>query len=178
MTALPPRSITTPRLTLRAARPEHAEAVFEVYTSNEEASRYLQRAPHASVEKTRTTLQAWGELNWMASSRFIWTIFGEDETAIGLFLLFIELDVAEIHFGIGPPHWGQGLVKEAGMAVMDWVVTASDLKEVRTTCAANHPASLRVLEKIGLERVAFLPAALFLSATQTREDAWLYRWRR
>ncbi|OLP48182.1 GNAT family N-acetyltransferase [Allorhizobium taibaishanense] len=114
----------------------------------------------------------------MAPSRFVWTIFDKEETAIGLFLLFIERDVAEIHFGVGPSHWGQGLVTEAGSAVMDWIVTKSNIAEVRTSCAAEHQASLQVLEKIGLERAAFHPASLFLSATQAQADAWLYRWKR
>lgn len=178
MHATPPISIVTPRLVLRAARPEHAHAIFEAYTSNLEASRYLQRSAHASVERTRAIMEAWGELNWLKTRRFVWTIFSSRETAIGLFLLFIENNAAEIHFGIGPSYWRRGLVTEAGMAVMDWIVNTSSLPEVTTCCAAEHQASLRVLEKIGLARAEFLPASLFLSATNTREDAWLYRWKR
>ncbi|MBF2716214.1 GNAT family N-acetyltransferase [Agrobacterium vitis] len=178
MSATPPTSILTSRLALRAARPEHADAVFEAYTGSVEASRYLQRTTHASVERTRATMEAWGELNWLKMSRFVWTIFNNDETAIGLLLLFIESNTAEIHYGIGQSHWGQCLVTEAGIAVMDWIVNTSTLPEVTTCCAAEYHASLRALEKIGLERAAFLPASLFLSATNTRKDAWLYRWKR
>ncbi|WP_180572711.1 GNAT family N-acetyltransferase [Agrobacterium vitis] len=178
MSATPPTSILTSRLALRAARPEHADAVFERYTSNLEASRYLQRTAHASVARTRATMEAWGEMNWLKTSRFFWTIFSNDKTAIGLFLLFLENNTAEIHYGIGPSYWGQGLVAEAGIAVMDWVVNTSSFTEVTSCCAAEHQASLRVLEKIGLQRAQFRPASLFLSATQTREDAWLYRWKR
>ncbi|MBB4954103.1 RimJ/RimL family protein N-acetyltransferase [Agrobacterium vitis] len=178
MSATPPTSILTSRLLLRAARPEHADAVFEAYTGNLEASRYLQRKAHASVERTRAIMEAWGELNWLKTTRFVWTIFKKDETAIGLFLLFIENNIAEIHYGIGPSYWGQGLVTEAGVAVMDWIVNTSSLPEVTTCCAAEHQASLRVLEKIGLERAEFRPASLFLSTTNTREDAWLYHWKR
>ncbi|WP_429930091.1 GNAT family N-acetyltransferase [Agrobacterium vitis] len=178
MSATPPTSILTSRLALRAARPEHADAVFEAYTGSVEASRYLQRTAHASVERTRAIMEAWGELNWLKASRFVWTIFNKDETAIGLFLLFLENNTAEIHYGIGQSDWGKGLTTEAGIAVMDWVVNTSSLTEVTTCCAAEHQTSLRVLEKIGLERAEFLPASLFLSATNAREDAWLYQWKR
>jgi RimJ/RimL family protein N-acetyltransferase len=118
-----------------------------------------------------------GEKCWQDHSRFIWTICRTDGQAIGLFLLFVENDVAEIHYGIGPSWWGQGFVTEAGKAVMG-VIGASDLSEVTTCCAAEHAASLRALDKIGLQRIQLLPAYLCLSAADQKVDAWVYRWKR
>lgn len=178
MKIIPPLLFETPRLRLVAARPEHAASLFEEYTGRDDASRYLQRRPHASVDHTLAIIEEWGEKHWRETGRFVWAICGNDGRAIGLFLMFIEGDVAEIHYGIGPSWWGQGLVTEAGKAVMDWVVGVSELAEVTTCCAVEHVAGLRVLDKIRLQRVQLLLAHLYLSATDQKVDAWVYRWKR
>ncbi|QRM32702.1 GNAT family N-acetyltransferase (plasmid) [Microvirga sp. VF16] len=56
-----------------------------------------------------------------------------EKPAIGPYLMFIESNAAEIHYGIGPSYWGRGFATEAGKAVMDWVAHDSLLSEV-TTC--------------------------------------------
>jgi RimJ/RimL family protein N-acetyltransferase len=152
--------------------------VFTEYTGSKDASRFLQRQPHASSEQTLALLEKWGEKNWHHSNRFIWTICRTDGQAIGLFLMFIDNDSAEIHFGIGPSWWGNGLVTEAGKAVMDWVEKSSPLSAVTTCCAADHAASLKVLEKIGLQHTRHLPAYLRLAAGDQKVDAWVCRWKR
>jgi ribosomal-protein-alanine N-acetyltransferase len=176
---LPPILLETPRLVLRAARADHADTVFAVYTGREDASQFLQRTAHQSVEQTAAVLTNWGEANWPTTTRYVWSILSRpDEQPIGLFLLFVDGCTAEIHYGLGPEHWGQGLATEAGAAVMNWIRDQSLLDTISTTCAAGHAASLRVLDKIGLSRIELLPETLFLSAKSARVDAWLYRWMR
>ena len=175
----PPRLFETPRLRLRAGLGAHAAALYAAYTGRDDASRYLQRSPHPSESHTAAVLERWGDANWSTTTRFVWSILLRPaDEPIGLFLMFVDGGRAEIHYGIGAAHWGRGLVPEAGRAVMDWVRQGSALAEVSTTCAADHAASLAVLDKIGLGRVQFLPAALPLAATGTHVDAWLYAWRR
>jgi [ribosomal protein S5]-alanine N-acetyltransferase len=153
--------------------------LFSEYTGRLDASRYLQRGAHPSQARTEAVIAAWGESNWRQSDRFAWTILRlEDEKPIGLFLLFLDGDSAEIHYGLGPSFWGQGLLTEAGLAVMDWVMQHSSLTEVSTCCAADHMASLRVLEKIGLSRIRLLRDELLLASTGARVDAWQYSWKR
>ena len=175
----PPKRFETPRLRLHAGCAAHATALHAAYTGRADASRFLQRSPHPSESHTAAVLDRWGEASWPTTTRFVWTILLRPaDEPIGLFLMFVDGDRAEIHYGIGSAHWGRGLVPEAGRTVMEWVEQRSALAEVSTTCAAEHEASLAVLEKIGLGRVRLLPAALPLAATGTRVDAWLYAWRR
>jgi len=89
-----------------------------------------------------------------------------------------ENDGAEIHFGTGPSWWGKGFVTEAGKAVMNWVEKSSALSEITTCCAADHAASLTVLQKTGLQHTRHLPAYLHLSASDQKVDAWVCRWNR
>lgn len=115
----------------------------------------------------------------MTGSRFAWSILQRtDKVAIGLFLMLIDGRKAEIHFGLGPAFWRRGLASEAGTAVMEWVKLHSSLAEVATRCAADHVASLRVLEKIGLHRVRLLPGELMSPETGMKMDAWLCGWNR
>jgi [ribosomal protein S5]-alanine N-acetyltransferase len=180
MVKSPPPRMLTARLLLRAARVEDAAMVFEQYTGDIQAARFLPRGPHPSQTTTEAVIRAWGETNWKDSSRFIWTIVDRlTDRPIGLFLLFIRGDVgAEIHYGLAPAVWGRGLATEAGLAVMQWVYEQSHFCEVRTMCAADHQASCRVLEKIGLVRDQFIEGALPMRATGERIDGWSYIWRR
>ncbi|MFC7067895.1 GNAT family N-acetyltransferase [Brucella rhizosphaerae] len=169
----------TPRLILQASYRAHAAALFEEYTGREDAARYLQRRAHTSQFQTETFIDAWGEINWLNSSRFVWTILHRaDKKPIGMFLMFIEGSSAEIHYGLGPSYWGQGLATETGIAVMDWVTDQSGLALISTSCATAHVTSLRVLEKIGLHRTQLLSSQLPLASTGTKVDAWLYSWKR
>lgn len=175
----PPVELTTSRLHLRAARSEHAASVFTEYTGNNMAARFLPRGAHPAQSSTEAVIHAWGESNWADGDRFIWSIIDRsDQRPMGLFLMFVDGDGAEIHYGIGPAYWGRGLATEAGLAIMHWVKQQSPLSEVHTICAAAHETSCRVLEKIGLVRGQFLPDALLLKATGERIDGWSYRWRR
>jgi len=59
----------------------------------------------------------------------------------------------ELTYAIVPDYWGDGLATEAGEAVINWGFdTISDLKEVIALARDENPASIRVLEKLGLER--------------------------
>ncbi|MFT4184743.1 MAG: GNAT family N-acetyltransferase [Rhizobium sp.] len=164
---------------MRAARREDGESLFIEYTGREDTTHYLQRGVHPSQTRTEAVIDAWGESNWQMGNRFIWSVLRRsDEKPIGLFLMFVDGSHAEIHYGLGPAYWGQGLATEAGIAVMDWVVHQSSLSEVSTSCATEHDASLRVLEKIGLRRIRLLPDELLITSRGIRTDAWLYSWTR
>ncbi|WP_081925269.1 GNAT family N-acetyltransferase [Bosea sp. UNC402CLCol] len=179
MAEKPPVTFETSKLILTAARRTHAASLFKEYTGREDAARYLQRSAHPSQIRTETVIDAWGQANWHTSNRFVWSILRRpEEKPIGLFLMFIEGSSAEIHYGIGPDYWGQGLATEAGLAVMNWVTERSEISEVSTSCATEHAASLRVLEKIGLQRTRLLSGELPLGSAGTTVDAWLYSWKR
>lgn len=105
----PPVELTTSRLHLRAARSEHAASVFTEYTGNSMAARFLPRGAHPAQSSTEAVIHAWGESNWADGDRFIWSIIDRsDQRPMGLFLMFVDGDGAEIHYGIGPAYWGRG----------------------------------------------------------------------
>ncbi|UXS45921.1 GNAT family N-acetyltransferase [Agrobacterium tumefaciens] len=176
----PPIRIPTPRLVLRAARAEDAKILFDEYTGNVQASEFLPRGLHTSQSTTEKLISAWGETTWGKTSRFVWTIIDRrTNRPIGIFLMFIPDDeTAEIHYGLGPAFWGHGFAAEAGSAVMQWVREQSTLSEVRTVCAADHNASCRVLEKMGLVRGQLIEQALSMKASGRKIDGWSFIWKR
>ena len=179
MANIPPYELVTPRLRLRAGEATDAASLFENYTSRKEASKYLQRKPHASVKDTQSMLEAWGQKSWNIDGRFAWVI-SEDKNgeAIGLVLLTTNGSKAEIHFGIAPLLWGRGLATEAVQAVMGWIAASSEINEVATVCDHEHAASMKVLSKSGFTRQDLIPDQLFLPSFGTNRNCWHFVWQR
>jgi RimJ/RimL family protein N-acetyltransferase len=59
-------------------------------------------------------------------------------------------------------HWGRGLVPEAMEAVVDFAFGSLGLARLRAECDPRNHASVRVMEKLGMTRVARSERALFL----------------
>lgn len=174
---VPPTSLYTERLILSAAARVDADDIFKNYTGDPIASHYLQRPTHWDLSQTENVLAMWGLENWSSGSQFAWSIRKKNqEDAIGLFLLLLDKTSAEIHFGIARKLWGNGLVTEAGQAVMGWIASTQQIEQVSTVCDCEHTASWRVLEKIGFRRIRHLPQHLFLPSMSMHRDCWLYTW--
>ncbi|HEY6123685.1 MAG TPA: GNAT family protein [Steroidobacteraceae bacterium] len=62
------------------------------------------------------------------------------------------------HFGywLGEPYWGQGIVTAAGRALLDFLKQDARFVRLEAPVFEWNPASMRVLEKLGFERVALL----------------------
>jgi RimJ/RimL family protein N-acetyltransferase len=175
----PPAEIPTTHLLLSAACKAHVASLFHNYTGDSHTARYLTRLPHSSASQTDAMIGRYGENNWLNSERFAWSIIDRSSgEAIGLFLLFVIGEDAEIHYGLGSAFWGRGWATEAGLAVMEWVRERSQLTTVHTTCAVANLASCRVLEKIGLVREAGALAAVIRAGDGKTFDAWSYVWER
>jgi RimJ/RimL family protein N-acetyltransferase len=162
-----PMSFKTDRLEIRRGEPSDAEPLFHSYTGNVEASRFLQRPPHANSAQTEAFLRAWStEAIDSPSQRVAWVI---EERAnpgtIGVVVLIIASQgVAELHFGIAPTRWNRGIATEACRPVLAWLQTEASVAAIESYCDPENAGSARVLEKLGFlpvpgrVRVAQLPA--------------------
>lgn len=63
---------------------------------------------------------------------------------------------AQIGYWLGEPHWGQGIVTAAGRALLDYLKQDARFVRLEARVFEWNPASMRVLEKLGFERVAVL----------------------
>jgi [ribosomal protein S5]-alanine N-acetyltransferase len=87
------------------------------------------------------TLRATGEL-------IGWIGFGQASPA--------KSEFGEIDFGyaILPVYWGQGYATEALSATVDFIFNHIHATQIFGECNVANPASARVMEKVGLQRIA------------------------
>lgn len=177
----PPEILTTDRLCLRACCLEDAPLLYERYTGSKKVSEFLQRNVHADVGQTKRFIEEWGVNSWSSNNgKYAWSLSERNKADVfGLFLMSIEGDAAEIHYGISYDKWGHGYVTEAGSSVMAWIRDTSRINYVSTVCDVEHAASIRVLEKIGLKKNQILKDRLCLPLKgDAKRDAYLFEWKR
>jgi ribosomal-protein-alanine N-acetyltransferase len=66
--------------------------------------------------------------------------------------------VRTAHFGywLGEPYWGRGIVTAAGRAMLEHLKADGRFARLESPVFEWNPASMRVLEKLGFERIACL----------------------
>ncbi len=63
---------------------------------------------------------------------------------------------AELGYWVGKPYWGRGYASEAGRAVLRYAFAGLGLHRVCAGCFPDNPASVKVLEKLGMTREGYL----------------------
>lgn len=96
-------------------------------------------------------------LSWLAQqvSPTVWAIEVNGEAAGGIGLELhsdVERVSAEIGYWLGESLWGRGIATEALTAVSQEAFTRYELTRLYAVPFADHPASIRVLEKSGYVR--------------------------
>lgn len=87
-------------------------------------------------------------------------VAGEAAGSIGLqFRTDVERCSAELGYWIGEQFWGRGLMTAAIRCFTAWAMPRFELTRVYAEVFAENPASSRVLEKAGFERVGLLRKA-------------------
>lgn len=161
-----PKTIKTTQLLLREGRLEDTFDLYHNYTSDSVCARFLTRNPHKTILQTEKFIQEWCISPWKKPhNQFSWIIsLPETNEPIGVFIVKIEHNKAEIHYGIGQKFWGKGLITEAGLAIVDWLKKTKEISLIWTICDVSHIASLKVLQKIGLQNKGLSEQRLKLPA--------------
>jgi len=150
--------LTTARLVLRATSPHDVEGVFAM-ESDPVAMRYWSRPPmrdiaeaRASVERAMTFFAARNGLRWSI------TRAGEDQLIghVSVFDFHEPSDRADIGYGLARAHWGQGFMREALIAVVDYAFGPLALRRLEADIHPRNQASLRAVERLGFAREGFL----------------------
>ncbi len=71
----------------------------------------------------------------------------------------VERCSAELGYWIGEPFWGRGLMTAAIRSFVAWAMPRFQLTRVYAEVFAENPASARVLEKAGFQRIGLLRKA-------------------
>ncbi|MBU6497409.1 MAG: 8-oxo-dGTP diphosphatase MutT [Rhodospirillales bacterium] len=80
---------------------------------------------------------------------------GEMETIVGGIGLHLDPDhrTARLGYWVGRRFWGHGVASEAGTRLARWALANLDLDRLEATVAADNPASIAVLRRIGFRHV-------------------------
>lgn len=112
--------------------------------------------------------------------RFPWLALRRaDDALLGTMTLHVCDGSAELSYAFGAVHWGQGYATEAAGAALSFAFAELGLRQVWATAELANVASWRVMEKLGLQRVA-PPAArpddvVEFVRYQLDRPAWLAR---
>jgi [ribosomal protein S5]-alanine N-acetyltransferase len=161
-------SLSTSRLDLRPATTDDAEALFafELRCAEvPEASRFLLRAPPASVDELRARMAH--HLGSFSPKRtgFTWVCRPRaDEQVVG-YAAFVrwnhEHHGTEIAYVIEPAMWGKGLAVEACSAIVDFAFRELPLHRVEARIDPDNKASIRVAQKLGFVLEGTLKESFF-----------------
>lgn len=90
---------------------------------------------------------------------YVWTARRRESGAfVGWFCLYPESEqVAEIGYRLRRQDWGQGLASEGAAALLAWGFRTTGYQSVVACTMAAHPASRRVMEKLGMRHTHTTP---------------------
>jgi ribosomal-protein-alanine N-acetyltransferase len=160
-----PPSLDTTRLILRPLEESDAEAIF-AYASNPNMTRYTLWDWHRELNDTMEFLNGYVKGRYLEGVLDPLGICLKGEPArvigtIGCFWNTRKNQTMEMGFALGEKHWGQGIVAEAGRALLQHAFATYEVERVQAHCIAPNNASARVLEKLGMTYEGCLRSALF-----------------
>ena len=148
------QTIETPRLILRRAVREDAEAMFRNWASDPEVTKYLTWPPHDSIEVTLKRLEIWLE-EYDRSDHYQWMIelkeLGEPIGSISVVRQNDSVEEAEIGYCLGCRWWHRGIMPEALTAVIKYLFEEVGMNRVAARHDPNNPNSGRVMRKCGMK---------------------------
>lgn len=146
----PPDRFATERLLLRRARDDDAQALFNAYASDPQATRYLAWRTHETVEQTKEFLEQ-AQKTWTDGGEFVWVLVPhESSEPVGALGAVPGPHGVEIGYVLGREWWGRGLMSEAIAEVMRWLQEQPVVYRIWAYCAVGHDRSARVLERSGM----------------------------
>ena len=145
--------IQTDRLSLRKARKEDLEDIFE-YASNDNVARYLQWDTHLNIDVTRQylndVLKEYSEGKdgpWMI-------VYKPDKKVVGA-IHIITYDernsTVEIGYVLSEKYWNRGIITEALKSVIAHCIDELRVNRIQLRCKSENTASERVMRKCGLK---------------------------
>jgi RimJ/RimL family protein N-acetyltransferase len=144
-----PGRIQTRRLVLRAPMRGDVPDLVRLADNAAIADR-LVRLPHPY-----TAADAVGFIEILAQRPderpYVITLDGQFTGVVGL--TYFEDRPPELGYWLGEPYWGKGLMTEAARGVIDAAHRTGQYQLIGARALADNASSLRVLEKLGFQRV-------------------------
>jgi RimJ/RimL family protein N-acetyltransferase len=148
--------ILSQRLLLRKVTVAELEMVHGLH-SLPETDRYNTLGIPENKIRTRTILNGWISEGEMPNCRSYTFCILERPSGkfVGLIALNLGKDIyrnAEVWYKLHPSFWNRGYGTEALRAVLDFGFHTLGLHRIEAGCAVENGASIRLLEKVGMQR--------------------------
>ena len=151
---------TTPRLLLRPPRPEDLATMFAIY-SDPATNQFNPNGPMTELKQAEAFLDGWMR-HWREQGYGWWAVTTREapDQVIGFggvaLMKYLTVERVNLGYRFGVPAWGKGYATELGRAALDYAFNELKLPTVYGLVRPTHQASIRVLEKIGLQRIDVL----------------------
>ncbi|WP_268800379.1 GNAT family N-acetyltransferase [Pseudomonas huanghezhanensis] len=148
---------STSRLILRPPRADDLACVFAIH-SDPETNQYNPAGPMTDISQAASMLDDWLS-HWREKGFGQWAIATRDcpQQVIGFGGLSMRmyLDVERLNLGyrFAVSGWGQGYATELSLSALDYGFDELNAAAVFAVVRPAHMASIRVLEKIGMQRI-------------------------
>lgn len=166
----------TERLVLEPLRAGHAEEMFAV-AGDEKLYEFMLHEPPVSVEvlearyrfleERQRTPQTEAWLNWAIRLKETGHLIGRVEITL------YKNQTAYLAYELASKHWGKGYATEACKGVLNLLADRYAVQEVTAEVDTRNTASIKLLERLGFERVSLKENADFFKGS--RSDEFLYR---
>ncbi|MFN8343701.1 MAG: GNAT family N-acetyltransferase [Spirosomataceae bacterium] len=142
--------LTTERLTLRPPLPDDQNAVLAL-RSDPEVNKYLDRQPSKTLEEALKFINQVNE-NMQRNHSLYWVIvLTMPPTVVGTVCLFDFSDKkssCEIGYELMPKFQGQGIMREAVQAVIDYVFRTLKIKNILASAHRSNQNSIKLLTSL------------------------------
>ncbi|MCC3603264.1 MAG: GNAT family N-acetyltransferase [Microcoleus sp. PH2017_29_MFU_D_A] len=157
-------TIETERLLLRKITLNDASDMFE-YASNPEVSEYTMWSTHTSIEDTKYFLKSLTKM-YKRKELVDWGIVHKAEKKFIGTCGYVEWSMthsrAEIGYALSARYWREGYMSEAVNAIIEFGFREMLLNRIVGRCEVNNIASVRVMEKVGMQLEGILRQQLFV----------------
>jgi RimJ/RimL family protein N-acetyltransferase len=144
-------NIETERLFLRKPTIEDANAIFKNYAQDKDVTKYLTWIPHKSFETTKSFLE-WCLKRADNGNHFPFVILLKNTyTLIGMIDFSIEDHKACFGYVLTKDYWNKGYMSEALKILTNELLKTEEIFRVWAVCDIENNASMRVMEKAGME---------------------------
>ena len=157
ITLWPPEKFETERLYLRKPVIEDVVSIFEQYAQDPEVTKFLTWQPHQSINESKLFLRRCSRV-WQEGTSFPWVMIRKSDNQLLGMIEIVGIDHAGalIGFVLSQNYWGLGYMTEAVKALIEWCLKQQNIFRVWAFCDVENIASIRVLEKSGMQREGIL----------------------
>jgi ribosomal-protein-alanine N-acetyltransferase len=129
---------------------------FDSYACDPAVAKYMTWRPQQTADETLAFMRRCEDA-WRDGSAFSWTLWSRaDGELVGLIEARLSGATVTVGYALSRRRWRQGLMSEALGAVVRWALAQPDIYRVWATCDVDNIASVRVMERVGMQREGIL----------------------